>query len=277
MPVPVEGVAEAELVEVELQAVAGGGLGHALLHRARLLDRRAVLAGQVLGAALGRSVGAVGSSSKLRHVTVTWSRCGNCSRAASKPALADVAPGTGDVGPDLDVHAGLPPGRCFGNHFSSPTIARIALDLDTPQGPPGSTSTRPTARAARSSSATAPAASVTAPDLVAVTDGGDEQRRDRRARRAALPRRGPQVRAARPRLDEAWLSVSSSCAPGRSRACRSSPAAGRRRPRRVPHRDRDRRRRRALPRLPAPPAAAQPRRRAQDPSARARGRRASRC
>ena len=46
-------------VEAEVEAVAGGGLGHLRLHLARLVDAHAVLAREVLGAvalALGRRV-----------------------------------------------------------------------------------------------------------------------------------------------------------------------------------------------------------------------------
>ena len=125
---------------------------------------------------------------------------------------------------------------------------------------------------ARSCSATAPAAASARRTSMAATAGRDRARRHRRARRAALPRRRPQVpgagAAARRRLD----------APCSTQLQLAGRPADRRRPllrraRRVPHRGRDRRDRRALPRVPAAPARAA----GEDAAARARGRSRSPC
>ena len=78
-----------------------------LLHRARLLDARAVLLGEVRRAVARRARrGAAGSSSKLRHVTRDLVAVLERGERGLEAALADVAPGAGDVGPDLDVHGG---------------------------------------------------------------------------------------------------------------------------------------------------------------------------
>ena len=47
---------------------------------------------------------ACGSSSKLRHSTSTWSACAKRPSGRLEPPLADVAPRTDDVRPDLDLH-----------------------------------------------------------------------------------------------------------------------------------------------------------------------------
>ena len=58
----------------------------------------------MLGGALVARGGAFGSSSNARHVTRTSSRRVEALERGLEAALADVAPGAGDVGPDLDVH-----------------------------------------------------------------------------------------------------------------------------------------------------------------------------
>ena len=100
----VERVAAAGQIEAHVQPVAGRHVGHLGLPRARLLDAHPVLLGQVLGAralARGRRAGveleAAPGDADLVAVLEGGER-------GLEAALADVAPGAGDVGPDLDVH-----------------------------------------------------------------------------------------------------------------------------------------------------------------------------
>ena len=86
----VEGVAAHRALEVEVQALAGGRLGHRGDRRPRLVQRHAVLLRDQLGVAAaprGRRGAVVGSSSKLRHSTSTSSACSNRASAASKRRL----------------------------------------------------------------------------------------------------------------------------------------------------------------------------------------------
>jgi hypothetical protein len=105
-PVRVERVAGAREVEAEVEPLLGGDLRHLLLHRAGLLDARAVLLRQVLGAialtlSRGGGVELEAAPRHLDRVAVLEGR-----ERGLEAALADVAPGAGDVRPDLDVHGG---------------------------------------------------------------------------------------------------------------------------------------------------------------------------
>ena len=105
----VEGVAAAREVEAHVQAVAGRDIGHLRRLARRLLPGHAVLVGEMRRRCRPRARrGACGSSSKLRHVTRDLVAMLERGERGLEAALADVAPGAGDVGPDLDVH-GLPP------------------------------------------------------------------------------------------------------------------------------------------------------------------------
>src|SRR3954447_24709840 len=104
-PVGVERVARARLVEAELEALAGGDLGHAVVHGAGLLDARAVLLRQMAVAVpgpLGRSV-RIQLEAAPRHRDLVAVLEGG--QRGLEAALADGAPRAGDVGPDLDFHA----------------------------------------------------------------------------------------------------------------------------------------------------------------------------
>ena len=105
-PVGVDGVGPLGLAEPEEQALLGGhGLG-ALDHLLAGRGAAAVLGAQVLGHGLlghprrGR-VELEGAVDDLHVVGVREARQGGL-----EAALADVAPGTDDVGPDLDLHDG---------------------------------------------------------------------------------------------------------------------------------------------------------------------------
>src|SRR5439155_26467944 len=91
-----------------VEALAGGDLAHPVVHGARLVDAHAVLVGQVDGAvalalALARR-GGIELEAAPRHADVV--AVGERGERALEAALADVAPGAGDVRPDLDVHGG---------------------------------------------------------------------------------------------------------------------------------------------------------------------------
>jgi hypothetical protein len=103
-PVRVEGGARAGALELEVEPFGRRRGGHPVLHRPRLLDARPVLAGEVLGAiahALGRRAG-VELEAAPGDADLVAVREGG--QRGLEAALADVAPGAGDVRPDLDVH-----------------------------------------------------------------------------------------------------------------------------------------------------------------------------
>ena len=110
------------------------------------------------------------------------------------------------------------------------------IEIDTPHGPAlAHLHAAEASRAARSCSATARAAAWRRATS-ARTKAALEERRERRARRAALPRGGPQVAGAREQLDAAWVAVVEHL---RGDVFAGLPARHRRalggRPRRVPH------------------------------------------
>ena len=110
--VRVERVAAAREVEAEVQALGGGDVGHALLHRKRLVAAHAVLLGEMRRAvvlALARS-GRVELERAPRHLHLVAVL--EAGERGLEAALADVAPGTGDVRPDLDVHRSIVANRC---------------------------------------------------------------------------------------------------------------------------------------------------------------------
>jgi hypothetical protein len=102
--VRVQRVAAARDVEAEFEPLRRRDGRHVGFHGAGLLELEAVLRGEVGGALAGPLRRGAGSSSKLRHVTETSSRCSKAASAVSKRRLADEAPRAGDVRPDLDVH-----------------------------------------------------------------------------------------------------------------------------------------------------------------------------
>ena len=98
-------------VEAEVEALVGGLGGHRVDHALGARDVGAVLGGQpdgVLASPRGSPAGAdspVGSSSKAFHSTSTCVAVRELGQRGLEAALADVAPRTDDVGPDLDLHA----------------------------------------------------------------------------------------------------------------------------------------------------------------------------
>ncbi len=106
--VRVECVAPAKEVEAEVEAVAGCGLGHRALHLQRLLAAGAVLLGEmgrgVLWALARRARIELEAAPGDLHVIAVLEAL----QRGLEAALADVAPGTGDIGPDLDVQVELP-------------------------------------------------------------------------------------------------------------------------------------------------------------------------
>ncbi len=103
-PVRVDGVEVQGLGEPVDQSVLGSDRLDAVLHLLRALGRLAVLAGQHRAGALGRLGGCArveleGAPVHLHLVGVLEGVDG-----LLHAALADVAPGTDDVGPDLDLH-----------------------------------------------------------------------------------------------------------------------------------------------------------------------------
>ena len=128
-PVRVERVAGARGLEVEVEPLARRRGGHLVLHRPRLLDARPVLAREVLGAvalALGRRAGveleAAPGDADLVAVLEGGER-------GLEAALADVAPGAGDVGPDLDVHQ---PATRSVNHASQRATLAASAAVSSP-------------------------------------------------------------------------------------------------------------------------------------------------
>jgi len=106
-PVGVERIGATRDVEAEVQSVAGRRLRHPGLHGQRLVAARAVLLGEMGGTVDGALGGrgrieleAAPRDRDLVAVLVALER-------GLEAALADVAPGTGDVRPDLDVHGSL--------------------------------------------------------------------------------------------------------------------------------------------------------------------------
>ena len=103
-PVRVEGVAGARAGEIERDAVGGGDAGHALDH---LLGRRlagAILARQPLGVAALAVVRGRRRRIQLERVPADDDRVAmrELRQRRVEPPLADVAPWTDDVGPDID-------------------------------------------------------------------------------------------------------------------------------------------------------------------------------
>src|SRR5439155_26183079 len=112
----VEGVGAADRLEAEVEPLAGRDVRHLVVHRTRLVHGHAVLLGEVDGAvalALARS-GGVELEAAPRHADVVAVR--ERRQGTLEPALADVAPGAGDVRPDLDVHGAFL-SRCPSNYF----------------------------------------------------------------------------------------------------------------------------------------------------------------
>ena len=100
----VEGVAGPGQIEAQVEASVRTGIGHAVDHGLRFVDAHAVFASQPVG------VGALSGSrrtgielerppSHLDRVAMVEPR-----ERVLEVALADVAPGTDDVGPDVDPH-----------------------------------------------------------------------------------------------------------------------------------------------------------------------------
>ena len=104
-PVRIEGVAHLHVVEMEVEPLLRRLAGHARVHGARLLHRHAVLLRQQLVLRLvtrarGRGVEL---EAPPHHVHVV--RVLELPERGFEAALPDVAPGAGDVRPDLDFHA----------------------------------------------------------------------------------------------------------------------------------------------------------------------------
>ena len=98
----VEAVAAARAVEVVLEALLRGELGHLHVAGLGLLDAHAVLGGQVLGGRCARAPRARRGRARSCATTTSTSPGSNCAERGLEAALADVAPGTNDVRPDLD-------------------------------------------------------------------------------------------------------------------------------------------------------------------------------
>jgi len=106
--VAVEGRTAALDVEPEVEPLAGSRVGHRALHLLGSLDRDAVLLGQAARAvalALARRRG-VELEAPPRHPDVVSML--ELGERGLEAALADVAPGAGDVRPDFDVHGNAP-------------------------------------------------------------------------------------------------------------------------------------------------------------------------
>jgi hypothetical protein len=100
-----QGVHDEGGVEVEVQALGAGQFGHLAGHLAGL---RPEPPGQVL---LGRHRGAgrgVGVQLETPPGDLDLAGVLELAERVLKPALADVAPGAHDVGPDLDLHSSAP-------------------------------------------------------------------------------------------------------------------------------------------------------------------------
>ena len=103
-PVGVEGVAAARDVEPKLETLGCRDGGQVRVHRERLLAAHSVLAREMIGAvplagARGARVELEAAPSHAHLVPVLEAR----ERGLEAP-LSDVAPGAGDIRPDLDVH-----------------------------------------------------------------------------------------------------------------------------------------------------------------------------
>ena len=83
-PVGVEGVAAAHEDRRDFQAVAGGDLGGLPLRERSPPRAHPYFSARCVALSTVRCAGAVGSSSKLRQVTETSSRCSKAASAASK-------------------------------------------------------------------------------------------------------------------------------------------------------------------------------------------------
>ena len=109
-PVGGEAVGHHDVVETVVEALALGLLRHMLEHAGDLRRGHALAGAQVVqfGAVVvlrERGVQLVAAPLHLHGVAVRERRKGGF-----KAAFADVAPGAGDVGPDLNLHAGNNPG-----------------------------------------------------------------------------------------------------------------------------------------------------------------------
>ena len=91
-------------VEPEVEAFAGRRLGHLVLHLARPVDGDPVLLGQAGGALALALVGCGGIELEATPGHPHFVAVLELSERGLEPALPDVAPGAGDVGPDLDLH-----------------------------------------------------------------------------------------------------------------------------------------------------------------------------
>jgi hypothetical protein len=106
--VGIEGVATLGDVEAILESFAGGHVDDPLVHRACLFKGHAVLAGQrlfqiavILRIGVGIELEAAELHSDIGPVIEAL-------EGVLEPALADVAPGSNDVRPDLYLHLPLP-------------------------------------------------------------------------------------------------------------------------------------------------------------------------
>jgi hypothetical protein len=102
----VEGRPVAREVEAEVEPFAGGDVRHLLLHRTGLLDARAVLRGEVLGAVAGTLARGARIEFEAAPRDLDLVAVLEGGERGLEPALPDEAPGAGDIGPDLYVHRG---------------------------------------------------------------------------------------------------------------------------------------------------------------------------
>ncbi len=103
-PMGVERITGDRAIETKLETVKRARGCHAIHHRLRLLGRHSVLGGQQLHGGYRLTGGGGGVKLEAAPDDVERVAMGERMQRLLESALADVAPGAGNVGPDFDVH-----------------------------------------------------------------------------------------------------------------------------------------------------------------------------
>ncbi len=131
-PVAVERVGAAGQVEAHVEPVAGGHVAEVLLPlRAPRSTLMPYFSARCSAPERSRAAGAAGSSSNERQRDLHVVAVLEAGERGLEAALADVAPGAGDVGPDLDVHVIEASERPRTRHSSAVASPASAVAIST--------------------------------------------------------------------------------------------------------------------------------------------------